>query len=296
MPAKIPNAQVPIGVFTEPSDSPGLQELRDEVMLGRAFVRFLATQIDGLRTSRSHRDYINEVWSSPGLRAEIDFALRRYATPLPADYPEAELVRVEDICRIFGLNGIDIATCLKARYFRNLYSKNEFLGFLRSNAIDNISRFVESYGKSLYGIEWGYAHFDISLEGFTRDSTKRKAPLKEVLEQAAHLTLPDQAYLLNYLAEALNLDLDPVEAEIAAEVTDRWDDRKKTHAGEDWIKNPSLFVRHVYARWWKDRRLRLVHLKRDPSLYRRYLSHIAERPFDDLHLSKAPAGRPPLSP
>lgn len=86
---------------------------------------------------------------------------------------------------------------------------------------------------------------------------------------------------------------DPVAAEIAATVTDKWIDRKVKHKGEAWIKNPSTFVAHVYRKWIEAGTLKQVHLKHDMPLYRRYATHISLRHEDDLHLEKSPAGRPP---
>lgn len=84
--------------------------------------------------------------------------------------------------------------------------------------------------------------------------------------------------------------VDPVAEEIASTVTERWDERKEKHPREPWIKNPVKFVSHIYKRWLDAGTLKQIHLKHDPSLYRRYAEHISRNPDDDLGLAKSPPG------
>lgn len=77
-----------------------------------------------------------------------------------------------------------------------------------------------------------------------------------------------------------------VAAEIAAEVTAKWSDRKKPpHKGKPWALGPELWILHFYKRWYEQARLRLVHLNHDPQLREAYRSTISSHPERNLHLN-----------
>jgi hypothetical protein len=145
-------------------------------------------------------------------------------------------------------------------------------------------------------IKEGYAPSNDAWDDLDNNVGRVAGRFNELLDNVMHEltaspdleeTLRAHALFSKFTSIAKKIETDPVAAEIAREVTIRWEDRKKPEfKGLPWTKNASTFIAHVYAKWYSKGVLKQSHLTSQGKLYNAYYGLIAREPKWNLNLPR----------